>query len=116
MAAPDASNQTPNTYEDNLTEMDMYIYMAGKGIFVDDDSTLSDKFDKNAKCFKNKVNKPEESKQGKSRLEKEKDLMTSGELRTKAKRGRPCAKPPTRDVLKIRRKVLFPFLFCELFH
>ena len=50
MAAPDASNQTPNTYEDNLADIDMYIYMAGKGIFVDDDLTLSDKFDTNANC------------------------------------------------------------------
>ena len=116
MAATDASNQTPHTYEDNLTEIDMYIYMTGKEIFVGDNLTLSDKFDTNANCFKYKVNKQGESKHGKSRSEKEKDLKTSGELRTKAKRGRPCSKPPTRDVLKKRRKVLFPFHFCELFH
>ena len=111
MAATDASNQTHNTSEDNLTEIDMYIYMTGKEIFVGDNLTLSDKFDTNANCFKNKVNKQGESTQGNSRSEK-----TSGELRMKAKRGRPCAKPPTRDVLKKRRKVLFPFHFCELFH
>ena len=34
-----------------------------------------------------------------------KSPKTSDELKIKAKRGRPCAKPPTRDMLRKRRKV-----------
>ena len=88
----DMFDYIPNTCEDNLSEMTYVLLAAEDG-------------DENNICNETVVNNNHYNQNISEKLKSE-DGSGRNVFTRKAKRGRPCAKPPTKETLRRRRKVV----------
>ena len=93
----------PDTCDDILSEIGTYVLLDGEDMLINSD-------DSNNNCkdsANNNLNILEKSKP--------RDGSNRSNFNIKAKRGRPCAKPPTKEILRRRRKVGYTFCLSFLF-
>ena len=88
----------PDTDEDNLSELVTYDLLAGE-------DTLSNGDENNNNYNETAVNNNHYNRNMIEKLKSEDDSDMKKFTR-KAKRGRPCAKSPTKETLRRRRKVV----------
>ena len=92
------ADHTTDIFQYSITEIDNFVLMNNEGLFMAVDKGYSD-------MVNNNVNDNESEG-------KEKDASYQEKLRVN-KRGRPCAKPPTKEMLNRRRKVALNFPLLE---
>jgi hypothetical protein len=88
----------PDTCQDNLTEMVTYNLLAGE-------DSLGNGDENNNNYNETAVNNNNYNRNMKEKL-KSADDSGRNKFTGKAKRGRPCAKSPTKETLRRRRKVV----------
>ena len=94
----------PDTCQEDLSEMVTYDLIAGENTLVNGDE--------NNNNYNDTVNNNNDNQYILEKVKYEDDSGRNKFTR-KAKRGRPCAKPPTKEILRRRRKVVCQ-LFCFL--
>ena len=104
----DASSHTTETSHYDITEIDTYIWMKDEGLFMAGDTGYSDMVNNNDNDIESEGEEKDASKKEKFRVEVNLPIYDKSKMKTK--RGRPCGKPPTREVLNRRIKVTFYFL------